>query len=124
MIFNELITSPTRILHDNGAVQTGSMHLPQPLQRDNSINTGSSGSIFRMARVLQAKRASQGSHDWQTVQSTSGLSKFSFPINRFNTLHDVVGLGFSFGFTALSSWECSLSYSARSRNCWRKVSIS
>jgi hypothetical protein len=62
------------------------IHLPQPLHREYSMNTGSPGSIFMIARVLHIERASQGSQDWQSVQSTSGRNKSSSPLDRLISL--------------------------------------
>jgi hypothetical protein len=57
-------------------IQAGT-HFPQPLQRENSTYTGSPGSILTRARVLHARRASQGSQPWQISQLISGLNKIS-----------------------------------------------
>ena len=39
-----------------------------------------------IARVLHIERASQGSQDWQSVQSTSGRNKSSSPLDRLISL--------------------------------------
>lgn len=49
-------------------------HFPHPLHRENSTYNGSPGSILTKARVLHARRASQGSQPWQISQLTSGLN--------------------------------------------------
>jgi hypothetical protein len=55
---------------------------------------GSSGSIFTIARVLQTKRASQGSHAWHISHFTSGLSKiptpFKIPVKENTVIFDLI----------------------------------
>jgi len=52
---------------------------PQPLQRSCATQAGSSGSAFTMARVLQASRASHGSHDRHLPQSTDARNMTYLP---------------------------------------------
>jgi hypothetical protein len=67
-------------------------HFPQPLQRLDSIQAASPGSIFMTARVWQMSRASQDSHAWQASQLTNGRNT-DHPSGRalpWSEDHDVV----------------------------------